>query len=546
MRRDRLSWLFLSFLICFIYVYVNIVKLQYNKSDELSVIADSQYTQKEWVSELGYKLLDSTRKDLLEYVTKYNAVILPNIFIRNNTEVEREEVLKLIYILKNYDEEYDLSEGQLSGESQKLYFPVDKETYEKLKRIKDVKGFYVYSYEEIDRSEGWKIENILSSTRNLMDNSLKNSNSLEMQIQEKVKDNKRPYREFVLDMDGDITVKENNEEKLNRNILLTVDRNFQDEIKEILNDKYKDYEQIGVIVLESKTGKIEAMVQKNDKLPNVNIGAETLNGFFPGSIFKTIILEGVLEEGKVSLGEKLTCEGLYESKKDKDKIGHGELTVEEAYVVSCNDIYSQLGNRLGEDKLMELLKGQNIFSKVLGFEKEQKGALESKELKVEDGSLGITAIGQNIRITPLQAVGIVNTIINEGIYIRPQLVMAMIDKDGKVIEEYKTNSERVISKETSEKIKKVMKKVVNEGTGIRAKVEGAEVGGKTGSTERMENGEKFSDGWFIGYFNKEDKYYTAVVFVKNINKDSESGGSTAAPIFGDIVKIKKGDFKAAN
>ncbi|WP_315118033.1 penicillin-binding transpeptidase domain-containing protein [uncultured Clostridium sp.] len=513
--------------------------MQYKKADELVVIADSQYNQKEWIEELNYRLLDYSGKDLLEYNTKYNAVILPSIFIKNNTESENEEIFKLLYILKNYDEEYDLTDGKINSGSQKLYFPVDKITFEKLKRIKGVKGFYVYSYNEVDRNEGWKIENLITNTRNIVDNSLKKENSLEMFINSKVKDNKRPYIEFALDMDGNINNKENEKDYLNnKNIMLTLDRDFQDKIKELLNNKYNKHEQIGVMVMESETGNIKAMVQKNDKLPNVNIGAETLNGFFPGSIFKTIILEGILEEGEISLDDKMTCKGLYEGGKDKKNSGHGTLSVEDAFVISCNDIYSQLGNKLGGEKILELIEKQNIFSKVLGFEREQGGALEKKELKIEDGSLGITAIGQNIRITPVQAMEIVNTIVNDGVYIKPRLVEGLVDKNGEVDEKIESSKWQAFSKDTANKVKRAMKRVVNEGTGRSAKVEGIEIGGKTGSTERIENGEKYSDGWFIGYFNKDDKYYSVVVFVKGIDKDNESGGNTASPIFSDIVKIK--------
>ncbi|MEW9096152.1 MAG: penicillin-binding transpeptidase domain-containing protein [Clostridiaceae bacterium] len=539
MRRDRVKYIFLVFTICFIYLFARIFNLQYKEADELSVIADSQYTQKEWVEELNYKLLDYSGKDLLEYNTKYNAVILPSVFIKNNTESEKEEMLKLLYILKNYNEEYDLTEGKINNISQKLYFPIDKITYEKLKRIKGVKGFYVYSYEEVDRSEGWKIENLITNTRNIVDNSLKNENSLEMFLNNKVKSNKRPSKEFILDMDGNISNKENEKDYLNnKNIMLTLDRDFQDKIRELLNTKYNKYEQIGVIVMESETSNIKAMVQKNDKLPNVNIGAETLNGFFPGSIFKTIILEGILEEGEMSLDDKVTCKGLYEGDKDKKNLGHGTLSVEDAFVISCNDVYSQLANKLGGEKILELIEKQNILSKVLGFEREQSGALEKKELKIEDGSLGITAIGQNIRMTPVQAIGIVNTIVNGGVYIKPRLIEGLVDKNGQICEKIETSKWQVFSKDTATKMKKAMNRVVKEGTGRSAQVEGMEIGGKTGSTERIENGEKYSDGWFIGYFNKDGKYYSMVVFVKGIDKNNESGGSTASPIFSDIVKIK--------
>ncbi|MPN34838.1 hypothetical protein SDC9_182332 [bioreactor metagenome] len=90
-----------------------------------------------------------------------------------------------------------------------------------------------------------------------------------------------------------------------------------------------------------------------------------------------------------------------------------------------------------------------------------------------------------------------------------------------------------------------MKNVVLNGTARAASIGGVEVGGKTGTTERYEvikndKGEnitkKFSDGWFIGFLKKENISYTVVIFVKNINKDTQGGGTTAAPIFRDIAE----------
>lgn len=550
MYKRRCYIIFLVFIICFSMLVKQIINLQYKKADELSVIADSQYKYKENKEELNYKLLDCNGKDLLEYNKKYKAVIIPNVFIKNNSDTEYEEFLKLLYILKSYDSDYDLTDKKYLTSSQKLYFDIDKVTYEKLKEIKGVKGFYTFEYSQIDRSKAWKIENIITNTKNASDGSLKNKDSFEMNLYNKMKSNKIPQIEFNIDIDGNI--KENTDETKNnnKNLKLTLDKDLQEDVKEILKTKYNKYEQIGVILMESDTGNIKAMVQKEDTLPNINIGAETLNGFFPGSIFKTIVLEGVLEQQNISLYDEFNCNGHYESKKNKEVKGHGELTVEEAFIVSCNDIYSQLGIKVGSEKICELAESQGLFNKVLGLDREQIGALEVKNPKKEDGSLGITSIGQNIRITPLEAISIVNTAVNKGKYVKPNIIDSYIDANNKVIERVKREEKVVISESNANIVKETMKKVVEMGTGRAAGVQGVQVGGKTGSTERIEivknkNNEnekkQYSDGWFIGYFKYKEKYYSMVVFVKNIDKDLESGGSTAAPIFRDVVEkiIKK-------
>ncbi len=545
MYKKRCCIIFLVFIISFSILYSKVINLQYKKADELSVIADSQYMYKENIEELNYKLLDCNGKDLLKYNKKYKAVIIPNVFIKNNMDTDYEEFLKLLYTLKSYDSDYDLTDTKYLNSSQKLYFDIDETTYEKLKEIKGIRGFYIFAYSQVDRSEAWKIENIITNPKNSNDNNFKHKDSLEMSIYNNVKQNRIPQIEFNIDMDGNIKEGKKSILDNNKNVRLTLDKDLQEEIKAILNSKYNKYEQIGVILMESNTGKIKAMVQKDDTLPNVNIGAETLNGFFPGSIFKTIVLEGVLENNNISLQDNFICKGNYENTKNKEVRGHGELTVEEAFTVSCNDVYSQLGIKVGAEKINELSEKQGLFEKVLGLDREQKGALEIKDPKLQDGSLAITSIGQNMRITPIEAISIVNTVVNKGTYVKPNIIDGYIDVNNKEIEKINREQHEVLSNSTANEVKEIMKRVVNNGTGRAAKIQGAEVGGKTGSTERIEivknkenKNEKreYSDGWFTGYFKHNDKYYSMVVFVKDIDKNSESGGSTAAPIFKDIAE----------
>ncbi len=158
-----------------------------------------------------------------------------------------------------------------------------------------------------------------------------------MRIYNRVKDNKTSKIIYKKDLQGEIISKETEEPKSNINPKLTLDSKVQDSIRKILNKKeYKAFNQVGVILSESESGKIRAMVQKDETLPNVNIGAATQNGFPPGSIFKIITEEAALENNKVSLKDSFKCTGEFESNK---KGIHGSFSTKEAFIVSCNDIF---------------------------------------------------------------------------------------------------------------------------------------------------------------------------------------------------------------
>ena len=502
-------------------------------------MANMQHSYVEPTRDLNYKLLDCNGNNLLKYKEEYKAVIIPKIFINENGEENYKQYLKIVEELEIYNKNHknlDLTSNA------KHYFTIDLPTYEKLKDIKNIKGFYMFKTLKVDRSEAWSIENLVTNTKNTSSGKEKALNSLEMTIKNKLKNNKNYTIEFEKDVDNNILKVEENIPKNNLNIKSTLDRNIQEDVKELLKNKYGDYEQIGVILMESNSGNIKAMVQKDDTLPNVNIGAETLNGFFPGSIYKTLIMESMLEKDSNNINKNFQCKGLYE---DNHKgISHGTLNINDAFVVSCNHIFSQLGIESGFENIYSLSKSQGLLDKVLNLDREQVGEFELKEPKMEDGSLGLTAIGQNIRITPIEAISIVNTVINDGIYIKPNIISSYVDNNNKIVEEVKNKDERCISKETALNVKKAMNEVVKRGTGREAHLKDVDIGGKTGSTERIEivkdkkgkeNKIKYSDGWFIGYFNKKDKYYSMVVFVKNIDKDSEGGGNTAAPVFKDVA-----------
>lgn len=537
--RKRQYVLFIIFIMIFGILCWRMVEFQYIGSNKLSVMADSQYAYKEDITDTNYLLFDSNGKQLINYNKKYYAVISPDIFRRNNLDTDSDQTLTLMYILRNYNDKYDLSKADVLNSSQKLYYEIDESTYNKLKDIKGVKGFYTYVYSAADKDGVWRLENLLINPRRTDNNSLKSNDSLEMQIYNKTKDNKKPQVIFNRDVNGNIIDEKTELPKNNLNVRLTVDKNIEDKIKEVLNnEKNKDFTQIGVVLMEASTGKIKAMVQKDDSKPNVNIGVSTNNGFFAGSIFKIIVEEAGLDRKSININDKFTCRGLYENEKH-DK--HGTLTIEEAFEVSCNDIFSQVGSKVGFNNFYDNAKSQGLMEKVLGFDSEKNGNSEVKDAKNSDGTLGIASIGQSIRITPLESISIANTVVNNGVYVKPHIMEAYVDDSNNEIETLNTEQRPVIEKSTASTMKKQMINVVKQGTAKAAYMDNAEIGGKTGTTQRIEiskqtgKAEEHSDGWFVGFFKVDGKYYSMVVFIQDIDKDKDSGGNTSAPIFKDVV-----------
>lgn len=533
----RSAILLTSFFILFVVLWWRVKVRTIDEGPKLSVWADSQYTDKVNVSELNYMLFDRNGKQLLEYKNKYFAIIDAAAFTKNNMNTKTDNLYALIYILRNYNNKYDLSNIGLTNTTGKIKYEIDENTYNKLKNITGVKGFYTYAYSTVDRSQAWKVENLLTSTTKPSDSTVqKDKDTIEMQIFNKTNLNQYPAIRFDKDIEGNIASGQFITPNNNVNVRLTIDKNIENKVKEVLNsDKYKKYNQIGAVLMESNTGRILTLSQKNDSLPNVNLGSSTQNGFEPGSIFKIIVEEAGLDRKSLSLVEKYPCKqsiysGAYDKCKDKD---HGVINAEDALVVSCNNIFAQIGDKVGVNNFIDNAQSQGLFSKVLNFDSEVKGTYIRPELGEGAGQL---AIGQSMSITPIQAVSIVNTIVNDGTYVKPYIIDAYVDNENKELETLKAVQHPSINKSTANIMKNELEKVVRYGTGTAARIDYIEIGGKTGTSTRYDGKEYTSDGWFVGFFKLKNKYYSMVVYVQNIDKEDEEAANTAAPVFKDLVQ----------
>lgn len=523
--KKRIIQVLAFFLTILIALGVRLVFLQLYPTEK--VTAQYENHQSEYTSDLKYKILDTNGNDLMKYNNKYILVIDSKPFSLNNYEETLEDLMALNFIMKGEDNEFNFTDVMKS--KGKVYYTISEDTYNKINSLKNIKGIYTYVYSEVDRKKAWTVSSFLSKAEN---NSYENT--LLWKINKYVENNKTPMENFYLDDKGVYSENKININEENKNIKLTIDKEMEDNVRQVLKqEEYEGLDNIAVMIMEAETGKIRTMVQKDESEANINLAIEGI-GYEPGSIYKLITLGAALDKGVITLENVFSCNSVICEKNNC----HGFLTVEEALVKSCNDVFGKIGALVGYEDLMKYSEKQGLFKKVLNLQGD--GTNESTGVKptIEAGMNNIS-IGQCFNITPIQMLGAVNTITNNGIYVKPYLIEGILDKDNNIVEEFTSESTKVYNQITTSLLQQAMKSVVNRGTGQKAMVEGVDIGGKTGSATSGTN--SGTHGWFIGYFNINEKYYTMIVFVPNIqingnNGEELGGGSTAAPIFRDVVK----------
>lgn len=515
-----------SYLIIISLLVVRLYFLQVHPSSNVS--GQMKNYQSENLSQMKYRIFDTNGKDMMDYNKKYIVILDTKPFMLNNYEETLEDLMALNFIMKS--EEPDFNYSDVMKNDGKIYYTVSEETFNKVNKLKNIKGIYTYTYDEVDTKEAWKTSNFLA---NIADENVI-ENSLEYDLNSYIKNNTYPEAKFYLDEkavygDGELTLENNN------NIKLTVDETWEDKVREVLKkENYAFLKNIGVVVSEVETGKIKAMVQKDETQANVNLGIEQL-GYEPGSIFKVITETVALDKGIISPTDVFSCTGEICSK-DGKPYGHGDLSVEDALKISCNDVFAKVGAKVGYNEMMTYLEKMGLFKLVFNIKGENRNEASGVKPTVEN-SMNNISIGQTIMVTPVQMAGLYNTVVNDGVYIKPTIVESIVDDNDNIVKEFKEEQVRVFSQTAARLAQETMSKVIWEGSGFEAKVEGVNIGGKTGTSTG--NGGT-NHGWFAGYFEIDGKKYTIVVIAPNIGEKHPDGrelggGNTGAPIFRDIV-----------
>ncbi|MDZ4991534.1 stage V sporulation protein D [Clostridium perfringens] len=538
--KNRLLSLVSLLLLCLILLNMRIYYVQKKYSTRETGNFKGNHKQYEQISDYNYSLLDRNGKSMFEYDTKYKVVIDSMAFKLNNLNQNLENIMAFNYIMKSEDK--DFSFDAVASNGGKLYYDVSKDNFDKINSLKNIKGVYTYVAQEKKKDESWKIENMLTSTKGfaLVENENKKvetkeidkgEKSLEMIIKKELENNKDPKIVVERDHDGLYGEGEYDIPESNLNVKLTLDSEMQKIVRDVLaKEEYKTFQNAGAVLIDSASGEVLALAQKNEGAPNVVLGSGSISGYEAGSIFKILTLEAAMELKGVNLSDELRCDGLVCK---KEKI-HGTISVRKAFEVSCNDVFSKLGAEIGTQGLLDFSKEQGVFSSVLGLD--EKTGMETKGAVPENVSITNLSIGQSMQTSLIQMAGIISPVVNEGEYVQPYILKGFENQKGEMIKEFTELRKDVISKETANSLKNVMNSTVEDGTAIVTQIEGVDVGAKTGTAEAL--GEELH-GWFLGYFKYEGKYYTLGVMVPNIKNVYEDrkpgGGNTAGPIFRDIV-----------
>ena len=339
------------------------------------------------------------------------------------------------------------------------------------------------------------------------------------------------------------------------NLVLTIDQTIQFFVEREL-DKIMEahHPKLAVImVMNPKTGEILAMGNR----PTFNPGdwrkypqsvwdhnPSIWYNYEPGSTFKIITAASALEEGAVRLGDTFYDPGFI---KVADRTiscwyggGHGSQTFEEVVQNSCNPGFVTIGLRLGINRFYKYINafgfgqktGISLPGEEVGIEIPQKDATEL--------NIATISIGQSIAVTPIQLLFAAGAIANGGVLLKPSLVKAITDTDGKVIKEFKPEPVRqVVSKNTAQTLMQLLTNVVQKGTGRNAFVDGYGAAGKTGTAQVVDAG-GYAEGKyvasFVGYAPADDPQITALVMVAEPTGPVYFGSQVAAPAFKAIAQ----------
>ena len=288
------------------------------------------------------------------------------------------------------------------------------------------------------------------------------------------------------------------------------------------------------------------------------------DGYEPGSTFKLITLASALDSGAVTLNDSFYCGG-QEKFTGREQIlncwksaGHGAQTTAQALGNSCNIAFGHIGLRMGGDTFYDYLKSFGVMEKTgVDLPGEASGLFYERKYLNDPANYGTSylitsSFGQSFRITPMQLVRAVAAIVNGGYVLEPYIVSEVVDADGNTVEKNeKTVLRQVISQQTSETMRTLMEQVVTEGTASAAQTPGYRVGGKTGTSEKLdeydENGQQVKDKIvsFVGVAPIDDPKYVVLVALDTpaYSENSEkytvhgmyiSGGLMAAPTVRDI------------
>lgn len=347
------------------------------------------------------------------------------------------------------------------------------------------------------------------------------------------------------------------------NLGLNIDVEIQNIVENILERVVLEQKCKNVIcvVIDPNNGNVIAMSTKpsfdlNDVprddvayLNELSKNYPVVNVVEPGSTFKLITLSAALELGLTNENETFYCPGyrIVDGQKIKcwKTTGHGHQTLTDGVCNSCNCVFMDLAQRVGTERLYEYIEKFGFGSKTgIDFFAESTGIIMA-EKNVKNVDLARIGFGHAIAVTPIQLICAVCSIVNGGTLYTPHIANS-ISNDSTIVKSFDAEIKNTtISAETSNIIKKMMKAVVEHADGANASIAGYQIGGKTGTAQKYENGVIAQGKYvssFVGFGPFENAKYAILLMVDEPSNGAYYGSIVAAPyakeIFKNIFEIK--------
>lgn len=327
----------------------------------------------------------------------------------------------------------------------------------------------------------------------------------------------------------------------------------------------KQADQVAILIMNPQNGEIYAMVNVPEFQLNEPFSLETLqlettpkdeeekqdllnkmwrntcinDTYEPGSIFKVFTTAAALEAGVLNVNDNFYCPG-YRIVEDRrirchKTTGHGSETFPQGIQNSCNPVFIDVGLRLGSEGFYKYFKQLGLTKKTGVDLPGEAGTITHKIENVGLVELATMSFGQSFQITPIQVATMVSSTINGGVRVTPHLGVRVLNEDGDVVKEFFYETERVLSKETSQTMKELLESVVSEGGGKNAIIEGYEIGGKTATSQTLPRSAHKYISSFVGFAPADNPQVLALCIIYN-PQGVYYGGTIAAPVVRTIFE----------
>lgn len=570
-----------SLLIIFLLLIIRLIWLQFVQGSDLKEQAYNQQTTDQIISTSRGTIYDSTGKTLAISTPTDTVTINPKKIVGSNdeeTKAKKEKVAKAFSEIFELDYNETLEKVNSTSNVQTIAKKVDKDKIDKLKQWMETEKISTGINIDEDTKRVYPYNNLASNligfcgTDNTGIQGIEDSwNSVLQGTPGKITTSTDAIQEEIPDSNQTYIPAENGSD-----IVLTIDYYIQTVLEKYLKQAVEENNADSgtVVAMAPSTGDILGMAcypdynlntpfepnteelkatwdtldstTQSDALYNMWKNNVVSSPYEPGSPYKLITAATALEENITSedVPNDFYCNGSIEVADRKiscwTQAHKGAKTLRQALQVSCNPSLIQLGQRIGAETLYKYYQAFGFFDKT-GIDLPQEASSTYWKLEdVKDVELATMSFGQRFTITPIQLVSAVSAIANDGILMKPRIVKQIINPEtGTTTDIEPVQVRQVISKSTSERMRNLMKSVVDDGSGRLAKVEGYSIGGKTGTSEPQAGRE--DEGYIASYVAiapTEKPEICLLIAVHNPNPNNEGshqGGQVCGPVVSQML-----------